>query len=425
LAARLLTPTAVLTQTSFFRDSSPDYGDSPTLAYSIGCHSGLNVIDGDIAPGAAASKYSADFPSAFVKQNGNWIGNTGFGYGDSDLIGYSERLALLFTKAIGRRVLNGNGAYIGPTIGESLTRAKREYIKNSGPGSFSVYDEKVIEELTLFGLPFIRVKVPNPTVPSFGTFFDPQPQPFPPAQQNNSGTFTRIITFTNSFKTEPFSFGQVPRVQSIVRDSFALSPTLLSSVDQMAIGRPVLPTLSYDITLKQNPSGTGSGIPQPRGVRLLSAITLSDISDFNPSVTSVISDQVKPKLSDPALTTIEQWLPDQPYTFQRTGFDTTPADKLVATPVQFRAVDASKGWLRRFGQMVFEITYADPRRAPANILGDTTPPLVTDITVGQVAAARSFGTAAVHTISATVSDFGGSTGPIDVTAFVTIDGVRW
>ena len=286
----------------------------------------------------------------------------------------------------------------------------------------------MIEELTLFGLPFIRVKVPNPYLPPFaGNSFDPQPQPVPPAQQNNGGTITRIITFTNTFKAEPFSLGLVPRVGSLVQDSFApAAPTLLQSVDQMAIGRAVLPTLSYDITLRQNPSGTGTGIPQPRGVRLISAVTLSDISDFNPRVTSVISDQNAPKLSDPALTTIEQWLPEQPYTFQRTGFDTTPADKLVVTPVQFRAVDTSKGWLRRFGQMVFEITYADPRRAPANVLGDTTPPLVSNITIAKFVA-RSFGTAAVHSVgvSATVSDTGGSTGAIDVTAFFTIDGVRW
>ena len=220
----------------------------------------------------------------------------------------------------------------------------------------------------------------------------------------------------------------MPRVGSLVQDSFAPAvPTFLQSVDQMAIGRAVLPTLSFDITLKQNPSGIGTGIPQPRGVRLLSAITLSDISNFNPSVTSVISDQLVPKPSDPLLTTIEQWLPDQPYSFQRTGFDTTPVDKLVVTPVQFRAVDPIKGWLRRFGQMVFEVTYVDPRKAPANILGDTTPPLVSSVTVTPLSAVRSFGTAAVHSVgvSATVSDIGGSTGPIDVTAFFTIDGVRW
>ena len=164
----------------------------------------------------------------------------------------------------------------------------------------------------------------------------------------------------------------------------------------MAIGRPVLPTLSYDITLKQNPSGTGTGIPQPRGVRLLSAITLSDISDFNPSVTNVISDQIAPKPNDPALRAIEQWLPDQPYTFQRTGFDTTPADKLVVTPVQFRAVDTTKGWLRRFGQMVFEVTYADPRRAPAEHSGRYNAAAGQRYHRHPAIAARSFGTAAVH-----------------------------
>src|SRR6185503_17688290 len=102
---------------------------------------------------------------------------------------------------------------------------------------------------------------------------------------------------------------------------------------------------------------------------------------------------------------IEQWLPDQPYTFQRTGFDTTPADKLAVTPVQFRAIDTSKGWLRRFGQMVFEITYVDPRQAPANILGDTTPPLVSNIVITPQAA-RSIGIAAIQSVDviATVSD---------------------
>ena len=94
-AERILTPTvcSAIRRRRSSATATPDYGDSPTLAYSIGCHSGLSVIDNDIAAGAAASKYSADFPNAILKQDGNWIGNTGFGYGDSDLVGYSERLA--------------------------------------------------------------------------------------------------------------------------------------------------------------------------------------------------------------------------------------------------------------------------------------------------------------------------------------------
>ena len=78
-------------------------GNSASLLYSVGCHSGLNVLT-DAINGGAPALYSADFPQAVLKQGGNWIGNTGYGYGDSDLIGYSERLALLFTKQLGRDV---------------------------------------------------------------------------------------------------------------------------------------------------------------------------------------------------------------------------------------------------------------------------------------------------------------------------------
>jgi hypothetical protein len=66
----------------------------------------------------------------------------------------------------------------------------------------------MIEELTLFGLPFIHVKVPNSYAPPFAGFFDPQPQPV--LWQNKNGIITRIITFTNTFKAEPFSLGKVP-----------------------------------------------------------------------------------------------------------------------------------------------------------------------------------------------------------------------
>ena len=60
------------------------------------------------------------------------------------------------------------------------------------------------------------------------------------------------------------------------------------------------------------------------------------------------------------------------------------------------------------------------------MLADTTPPLISNIITTPLAA-RSFGTAAVQSVNviATVSDTGGSGGPIDVTALFTIDGVHW
>ena len=135
------------------------------------------MVDSDIA--GATPQYQYDFPSASLKQDGNWIGNTGFGYGDSDLIAYSEQLALLFTKAIGREVRDDSDRLYRPDD-RRIARARQARVhRTAGPGSFSVYDEKVMEEMTLYGLPFIRVKVPSPNNDPYLGAFDPAARPVP------------------------------------------------------------------------------------------------------------------------------------------------------------------------------------------------------------------------------------------------------
>ncbi len=112
-AQRLLTPTLDPTAPSpthaYFM--MPLTG-SGSLVYSVGCHSGLSVLDGSIAAGLP--RYQADWPNAAIKQGGNWVGNTGYGYGDSDLVGYSERLSLLFTEALGRDIRTGQEVLYRP-----------------------------------------------------------------------------------------------------------------------------------------------------------------------------------------------------------------------------------------------------------------------------------------------------------------------
>ncbi len=135
-------------------------------------------------------------------------------------------------------------------------RAKREYLRNTGPGGFSVFDEKVITQMTLYGLPFIRVRVPTPTKPVGGSF-DSQPRSIPGSLQTNTGTFTRLITFTNSFKSETIDDERQPRVISRVEDSFVPgTPFTLLGADMPLLGRPTLPNLTYDITLKANRAGS-------------------------------------------------------------------------------------------------------------------------------------------------------------------------
>src|SRR4029079_11002526 len=55
-ADQLLEPTAASDQAAYFRN-----GNSGSLLYSVGCHSGLNVVNSAISGGGLAL-YSADFP---------------------------------------------------------------------------------------------------------------------------------------------------------------------------------------------------------------------------------------------------------------------------------------------------------------------------------------------------------------------------
>src|SRR6185436_965085 len=108
----------------------------------------------------------------------------------------------------------------------------------------------------------------------------------------------------------------------------------------LAPGRPVLPALTYDITLRSNPTCAGRcDIPQPRGVQLKEATTLTDTDAFAPHITTTVTDPVRLAESDPDMTAQGIWLPDLPYTFQRTATlsGTVPitTDMLLISPTQF------------------------------------------------------------------------------------------
>jgi len=354
-------------------ETSPYFknGTSASLLYSIGCHAGLSASD--LAFPSDKASFQADFPSAILKQGGNWLGSSSFSYGEDKLVGYSERLALLFTQQLGLAIKDGQGNYIGASIGDSLARAKRLYLQTNGPGGFSIYDEKVILGLTFYGLPFIRVKVPNPTPPTNGGTFDPLPQTLPSALEIQDGLFTRVITLTNTFTqgqadvNGSMSLG----VTSKLLDNFASQPVSLTGLDQMAPGRPILPVLTYDITLQPNPLGKNQAPPEPRGVRFRSAKALPTLPNFNPQVTSALTQQVYLQ-QDPLLLFQGAWLPDLPFSFQRTttmsGETKLIRDTLLVSPAQFKALNNQTGLLRRFSQLVLEIIYLDPLTAAPEAL---------------------------------------------------------
>ncbi len=98
-------------------------------------------------------------------------------------------------------------------------------------------------------------------------------------------------------------------------------------------------------------------------------------------------------------------------------------DRLLITPAQFWGNNTRTGKLRRFSQMVFEVSYLDPQSATPETLDDTTPPEISDVSI-QLPTAGVFRIASVGkvTISANVND---SSGSLKVDAAYSSDGVHW
>jgi hypothetical protein len=425
-AERIYTPTSAFTTSPFF--VTPNDSAGTALIYTVGCHSGLNVPDTSIT-GRTNTRYQADWIDAILKQGGNLIGNTGYGYGDTDSIAYSEKLALLFTEAIGRNEIT-------KTVGNSLTLAKRRFVETSGPGSFSAFDEKAMLEWTLYGLPGLSVVVPKSfdlSNPPYGSPIDPAPRSIPANQQNGALTQTRIITVTTTF-TRPNGNSGVPSAIGQIQDSYRAGETItVRGIDQARMGRPVLPALAYDITL--NPTTNGSpinasgGAPQPRGIRMLSAVAQPLISGFDPHVTTLVTEETfLDQQQDPDISLLGEWMPDQPYVYERVsrtngGIDQF-RDLLTITPTQFRTFSGRTGDLRLFNQMVFEVTYLDPRNATNTQVNDEIAPIIDSVIITQSSGPNVRNAARTLKVVVDASD-GSNTGNLDVGMTYSVDGDSW
>jgi hypothetical protein len=201
-------------------------------------------------------------------------------------------------------------------------------------------------------------------------------------------TFTRLITLTNVvYNEQDLNGDRVPTVDSAnILDSFRQGEVLTPTIDTLvAAGKPVVPLLAYDITLNPTDKSGNSGdtrIPQPRGVRLVSATALPEQSGYNPHITTITTDTTfLQQQNDPNLGVRGRWLPEQPFTYQRSAQGGQFTDRLLMAPAQFWGTTARTGRLRRFEQMVFEVTYIDPQSAPPAMMTDTAPPDIRNVTL--------------------------------------------
>jgi hypothetical protein len=178
------------------------------ILFTMGCHGGLNVADSLGATSGAANKL-LDWPQLYsTKQAAIYIANTGFGYGDSASNALSERLLSLYAK---------NLHSDSNSVGEEWVATLQQYFATAG--AYDVYDEKVMEETTFYGLPFWKLggtPVPPPTYT-------------PPATVPDS-TAGNTLSATFSF------------------------PTGAIAQDQFGLYRPILPLRSQEVTTSAGPA---------------------------------------------------------------------------------------------------------------------------------------------------------------------------
>jgi CSLREA domain-containing protein len=119
-----------------------------TILFSTGCHSGYNVVN---AHGITGISPQPDWAQAFARKKVTFIGGTGYQYGDTDFLKYSELIYTEFSQAL----LHGTGPV---PVGKALVAAKQAYLEKTP--TLRGIDEKSLLIATLFGLPMLRVDLP-------------------------------------------------------------------------------------------------------------------------------------------------------------------------------------------------------------------------------------------------------------------------
>ena len=310
-----------------YADETPGEADyAGALVFSVGCHSGLSAPDG---ASYDDPRQATDWAQAFVREGATYIGNTGFGYGDSDLIAYSERLMSYFVEELG---YNGAGT---PSVGQALLRAKQRYFNSAAAGTLSNYDEKVMGIATLYGLPMRAVQMPNPSnEPPGGRSITASSQPQPQAAGVTSSTVRLDLNYLAN--NQP----GLGRYDSIVGEDDL----------QVMAGRPILPRTSRDISLE---GSLAHGV-------LLSGAEFSDEPSFDPLISRVVTDELRLE-SEPTFATAS-WFPSRVTSINRfISLDGTTRERLVVVPAQFLATTNTTptlGVQRRYSRLDMVVYHA-------------------------------------------------------------------
>ena len=316
------------------------------LLFSMGCHSGLDIDDAEVGPSIDATGPVDDWAKTFADAGALWVGNTGYGYADTDTIAYSAKLMAEFAANI-----NGTA-----TIGEALTEADQQYA--AGNAILSPYDLKALMESTLYGLPMYNLNRPGtPVTPPSG----------PPTTVLNPTTgLTAYSSPININLTQGPATGQLSLVTTGNGDYYQVNGTTpYNPGTQTTEYRPIEPLAMS--------SATEPGLT-PHGA-LVTALSSIDTPDPTPaySLPTAGSANAKPPLvGDAAFPGTLQRVSTYG-TFTATGTGSAAQLDLVAGQFLPNSAAPGTGTERLFNSMSAQVYYL-PSSSP--YAGDFTPPTI-------------------------------------------------
>ena len=293
--------------------STVDFMNS--IVFSAGCHSGYNLVDTDAISGVTQP---LDWAQAFARKSATLIAGTGYQYGDTDFLLYSELIYSNFA----RQLRAGSGAV---SVGEALVKAKLDYL--SLTPEIRGIPQKALLETTLFGLPMLAVNMPAGRGTPPGT-----------APMITPSAFASGPAFSLGLKFYDLALALALTAHSVtLKDSSGgadVVASFLSGADGVATkpGEPVLPLLAANVTPTD-----GKLVLRGVGFRGGSYADAGPMFPFSAAPTTELRGVHFPFIS-PTFYPARMWSPNYFGALAGTG-----GTELLVTPAQHRVASVADG----------------------------------------------------------------------------------
>ncbi|HEX2766966.1 MAG TPA: PxKF domain-containing protein [Candidatus Limnocylindria bacterium] len=308
------------------------------IVISAGCHAGYNLVD---AEGVPEVTEPLDWAQAFAQKRALLVAGTGYQYGDTDFLEYSERLYRDLAEE-----LRAGPAGSSVSIGEALAAAKRTYISTT-PDLRGIH-EKAVLEATLFGLPMFGVVMPDGrgAAPSAGGSVTPTPVGTGPAAQLGLATHDLSVA---TLATPQSSILDVVGPTGVTG---TVTATWLEGPDGVVTNpaEPAIPKHVVDVTATSDEL-----VLRGVGWRGGSFSDTADVLPLTGAPTTELRGVHAPFVS-PVFYPMRMWTPNH---FGQLGGD--GGTSLIVTPVQHRSdpAHAQRSIRRAFDDLDLRLFYAD------------------------------------------------------------------